>query len=253
MDIKGVFFDLYGTLLKYGDIEAGWAAWLDSFHRILAEGGVVIGCEGLKKACQGLFAESEPPALDDGFTVYERRLSRFLERQSLCCNTELVKRAATETVNAWNRHVSLDPHALSVIEALQAHFRLALVSNFDHPPHVYSVLKQTGLDACFGTVVISGEVGVKKPDPAILLLAAQSVGLKPEEIAYVGDSLEDMQAARNASMFGIWIENGSQAAEAAVHYERKTPLPPAGEDYPRNLARAIIRDLREIPALLGLQ
>ena len=27
-EIRGVFFDLYGTLLRYGDMKSAWADWL---------------------------------------------------------------------------------------------------------------------------------------------------------------------------------------------------------------------------------
>ena len=28
MTFKGVFFDLYGTILVYGDVQAAWVDWL---------------------------------------------------------------------------------------------------------------------------------------------------------------------------------------------------------------------------------
>ena len=40
----------------------------------------------------------------------------------------------------------------------------------------------------FDTVVISGEVGVKKPDPAIFRIALDQTGLQPQDVAFVGDS-----------------------------------------------------------------
>jgi hypothetical protein len=32
MAYQGVFFDLYGTLLIYGDMTAAWADWLSDLH-----------------------------------------------------------------------------------------------------------------------------------------------------------------------------------------------------------------------------
>ena len=39
-----------------------------------------------------------------------------------------------------------------------------------------------------------------KPDPASALETAELMGLKPEEIAYVGDSDVDMKTGKNAGM-----------------------------------------------------
>lgn len=251
MEVSGIFFDLYGTLLKYGDMQAAWIAWFDALHRTLSGDGRPVDRETLWEACRGLLGEAEPPCIEDGFTVYERRLERFFKRQSLCRDAHVVKQAATETVTAWSRYVSVDPDAASVLQALSEHYVLGLVSNFDHPPHIHTVLKETGLNHWFKSIVISGEVGVKKPSPRILLMAAQATGLKPEEVAYVGDSREDMEAARAAGMFGVWLENRSEAVAAGAHYERDTSPSPADALNSRAVARAIIRDLRELPGLFN--
>ena len=50
---------------------------------------------------------------------------------------------------------------------LQGRYKLALISNFDHPPHVHRLLDELALRPFFDAVVVSGDVGVKKPDPAI--------------------------------------------------------------------------------------
>jgi N-acetyl-D-muramate 6-phosphate phosphatase len=47
-----------------------------------------------------------------------------------------------------------------------------------------------------------------KPHPAMLLLAAQHLNLPCEQIAYVGDDLRDVQAARAAEMRSIAVEYG---------------------------------------------
>jgi FMN phosphatase YigB (HAD superfamily) len=47
----------------------------------------------------------------------------------------------------------------------------------------------------FTAIVISGEVGIRKPDPRIFHLALQRTGLQPEEVVYVGDTEEDIAGA----------------------------------------------------------
>ena len=72
---------------------------------------------------------------------------------------------------------------------------MVLVSNFYG--NIESVLKTYNLDKYFKTIVESAVVGVRKPDPAIFGLGVDALGLKPEEVLVVGDSVsKDIVPAR---------------------------------------------------------
>jgi putative hydrolase of the HAD superfamily len=58
-------------------------------------------------------------------------------------------------------------------------------------------------DALFDAVVISGEVGLRKPDPAIYALAARDVGLAPERCVFVDDIAANVRGAVAAGMVGV--------------------------------------------------
>jgi epoxide hydrolase-like predicted phosphatase len=55
----------------------------------------------------------------------------------------------------------------------------------------------------FDELVISGEVGLRKPDPEIYLLTAGRMGLEPERCAFVDDLDRNVEAARTLGMFGV--------------------------------------------------
>jgi HAD superfamily hydrolase (TIGR01549 family) len=116
-----------------------------------------------------------------------------------------LKATATRAVNAWQTHVRLDPEAIAVLTTLKGTRRLALISNFDHPPHARRILSEAGLDHCFETIVISGEVGIKKPDPKIFQIALETTGLRADEVVYVGDTQEDVDGAIAAGIRPILI------------------------------------------------
>jgi epoxide hydrolase-like predicted phosphatase len=59
------------------------------------------------------------------------------------------------------------------------------------------------LDELFDTWVISGEVGLRKPDPAIYSLAAERMELPPEAIAFVDDLPGNLKPARALGMTTI--------------------------------------------------
>jgi putative hydrolase of the HAD superfamily len=206
MTINGVFFDLYGTLLEYGDMTAAWQAWLDGLHGCLRDAGLTIKRDELARACDGFLGRPEPVVADDGLTVYERRISVLGRELGLSLDRSTVRRAAAASAGAWQRYVTPDPQAIPVLASLAPTKALALVSNFDHPPHLHRLLAEHGLAPLFQEVVVSSEVGVKKPDPAIFASALATTGLSPHEVAYVGDSDEDIQAALAGGLVPVRIE-----------------------------------------------
>jgi HAD superfamily hydrolase (TIGR01549 family) len=86
-----------------------------------------------------------------------------------------------------------------VLELFRRGYRLGLVSNTTSSVEVPALLKELEITGCFETVILSTVVGRRKPDPAILLDAAQRMGIEPEHCAYIGDRVDrDVAAARQA-------------------------------------------------------
>jgi HAD superfamily hydrolase (TIGR01549 family) len=205
MTINGVFFDLYGTLLEYGDMTSAWQVWLDALHSSFRGAGLAADRESFAGMCDGFLARPEPLVVEDGLTVYERRIKVLASELGLSMSSRSIAEAAAASVTAWQRYVTLDPEAKPVLDTLGATRQLALVSNFDHPPHLYATLSRHGLSEYFSRIVISSEAGVKKPDPAIFASALATTKLAPHQVAYVGDSEEDVEAAQNGGLIPIRI------------------------------------------------
>jgi putative hydrolase of the HAD superfamily len=64
-------------------------------------------------------------------------------------------------------------------------FRLGIVSNF--APTLHAILEAKGIAAYFDPVLVSTEVGLEKPDPAIFSLALERCGLPAADVLYIGD------------------------------------------------------------------
>ena len=58
--IRGVFFDLYGTLFVYGDMKKAWADWLHQFYISLDDLGLTLSEDEFAKECERLFWKAEP-------------------------------------------------------------------------------------------------------------------------------------------------------------------------------------------------
>lgn len=76
------------------------------------------------------------------------------------------------------------------LEILSAHYRLGVITNGNSYP------RHPGLYRFFAEVLLSTDVGLAKPDPAIHRLAAARVGQPAAELVMVGDSqVNDVDAA----------------------------------------------------------
>ncbi len=205
--IKGVFFDLMGTLLIYGDMIAEWSDFLSEYYTCLQRHGLSISMEAFAERYDRFRTKEEPPEREDGLTVFERHIQAFCSDLEVSASVEAIKHIANMILtNALQRHISLDPDCHPVLEALRQHKTLGLISNFDHPPYVHALVRELGLEKYFTAVIVSGDVGIKKPDPRIFDVALRRARLKPEEVVYVGDAEEDITGSLSAGIVPILIQ-----------------------------------------------
>jgi putative hydrolase of the HAD superfamily len=91
------------------------------------------------------------------------------------------------------------PEVPGVLQQLQPHFRLAVISNFDG--RLRFILRHLGISKFFTRIFVSSEIGADKPDPEIFQRALMLIDLKPNEVLHVGDDPErDWQAASAAGL-----------------------------------------------------
>ncbi|MFW9822367.1 MAG: HAD family hydrolase [Candidatus Thorarchaeota archaeon] len=204
--IKGVFFDLFGTLLRYTDMQRAWDKWIQALYKGFKDSGLTLPQNLFALKCDGFLAKGEPVINNKNFTIYEKRIYSLGIELNLQLEINTIRSIVNNTINAWQKYVPLDPDAISILGELREDKILALITNFDHPPYVYSLLQKYNLSNFFSSIIISGEVGVKKPDPSIFISVLKDTNLKPNEVCYVGDTIEDMEAALGADIYPILIQ-----------------------------------------------
>ncbi len=94
------------------------------------------------------------------------------------------------------------PEVLARLRA--AGVRLVVVSNWDVSLH--EVLARTGVTPLIDGAISSAEVGAAKPDPAPVHAALALAGVDPADALLVGDSAEDVDAARAAGVASIRLD-----------------------------------------------
>ena len=122
-----------------------------------------------------------------------------------------------------------------LISRLSGQYRIGIISN-GLPDVQYRKLESIGIRQHCHCVVLSEELGIRKPDAGIFLHTASLLGVPPAACLYVGNSYrDDVIGAANAGMSACW-------------FNRKAVSPPENTDFVPSL---VITRLRELPALLA--
>jgi len=92
------------------------------------------------------------------------------------------------------------PNLIETMEKLKSMgLRIGVISNIVSTTIVSHFLKEYGLEKYMDCVLDSANTSIRKPDAGIFRLAEAALDLKPDELAYVGDTLSrDVRGVRNA-------------------------------------------------------
>ncbi|MCD8342600.1 MAG: HAD-IA family hydrolase [Clostridiales bacterium] len=120
----------------------------------------------------------------------------------------------------WLALAEMNRPLLPLLAQLRANCPVALLSNAP-AGYLHRVLSREHLYSAFDTMIISSEVHMVKPDPAIYRLLLERQGVAPEEAVMVDDNPGNLQGAAEAGIDGILYTGVPQLLEAL------TPFVPA--------------------------
>lgn len=226
--LKFLSFDLYGTLLTYGDLDQSWQHWALTMQTEFERSGLDTSKHRFTDLCRSFFHGEERP--EGGSTVFEKRIDRLAETLNLELSRDRVGDIADRCCAAWQTPIKLNPQSREVLEELSASYKLFLITNFDHPRHVRSVLKNHEIDSFFHEIVISGDHNIKKPNPKLFANLRDSYGVCANECAHIGDSLTDYEFSVNADLLPIMIEADGRINGEIDFQENSRQMVPARVD-----------------------
>ena len=204
--IKGVFFDLHGTLLLSDDIDGAWDRWARTFHTTMEEKGADIDFNGFRGLLKNLFEGPEPDFIEPGFSLFMKRVKVLGERLKIDLPNDEIRPIVDTIIRVWHQGMYLDEETVSVIERLRENYKVGLVTNWEHTPRIYELLRELDAEELFDCVVVSDSVGHAKPDPRVFKPAFNITDVKAEESIYVGDMDVDIEGAINAGMQPVLIK-----------------------------------------------
>jgi len=202
--IRAVLFDIDGTLLDTRDAWiAAFDAGLAAIHRTGISGSV---------AAQWIGTPIE--------VIYAERCG--LSDDDLAKAVRVFQRVEAESVRQGMRPY---PRVREMLASLGA-WRLAAVTNKRHDTTV-EALRISGLHSFFEVVLGGDSVPHKKPAPDPVLKAAGVLRVSPAECAVVGDTENDVRAAKQAGARSIGVTWGYGTRErleaAGVDHLIETP------------------------------
>ena len=212
--MKGFLFDLDNTLYdRYGTIRAFCERYSDTLIPWLNPAYT------LDKAIEH-FLHTEPLYIMTGWgTVYEQLVKEhFFSSKNTPTKDEffefITKGVSTVAVPF--------PFTIPVLTELKNNgYIVGIITNTVTWRRQYIKLDLLGMRDLFDIIVVSGEYAelmcgdhknrtYEKPAASIFQYTAQQLGVKPEELYYVGDNpINDIQGARNGGMVPVWIRSQS--------------------------------------------
>jgi HAD superfamily hydrolase (TIGR01509 family) len=118
--------------------------------------------------------------------------------------------------------VPMKPGAKEILSFLKNNnFKTALATSAKRD-RMLMQLKMANIEAEFDAVICGDDITKSKPNPEIFLMAAQSIGIAPENCAVVEDSSAGIEAAYKAEMLALHVEDLKKPDEEILKYCKKS-------------------------------
>jgi len=248
MPYAAILFDLFDTLVRFDrermpEVEINGKTVRSSaglLHAILKTQAPQVGLERCYEALGESWREAERlRSIDHREVSASERFAHFFQTLGLdqAALPSGFDRALIDAHrNALGGAAEFPAHHGPLLRRLAERYRLAVVSNFDYTPTALDILERAGVVELFGTIVVSDEIGWRKPRRDIFDAALGRLGVRADESLFVGDRADmDVLGAQQIGMDAAWINRDAE------------PLPPG-------IAKPTyeIRDLAELATILKL-
>lgn len=180
--IKAVIFDLDGTLIDTNDLI------IDTFYHVVHE-------------CLG-----RTPTEEELHHVYGKVLDEQMAYFSVERRQELVEAYK----NYYRTHMDEKTHlfegVIELLDALAARGILMATVTNKGTRGVRHAFEKFDLGKYFTASISADDVVSGKPDPQGILMSLNHLGVAPEEALFVGDSFNDIAAAKGAGVKSVLVD-----------------------------------------------
>lgn len=205
MELKVIGFDLYNTILQieteYEDIITYY-----SFSQFMKNDyNIEIDAEKFKKEYLNEYYRTiECLEKNREYNVYDI----FTKLLPMVDNKDILKEIIYKFRVASRLLLRVDKNLSDILTYLKQKYILLLLTNAQQY-YTLNEIKMFGLQKYFDNIIISSEVGLKKPAKEIFDIALRKYdNIMPNNALYIGDNYEtDVSGAINAGWNAIWFAN----------------------------------------------
>lgn len=199
--IRGIFFDLGGVLVekrKHDEV------FKENIARLR-----------IPARAFGRIARDEIVALEKGQESSAKFWRRLAGRFH---GTPLPARAASSLFREpFEKYAGINRRVLAVARQLRAHgYPVGIISN-TIDDHVV-VMKKWKLFKYFDPVLLSNEMGCRKPERKIFRLASRKIGIPPENLLFIDDTPYCISGARKCGFKTILFRSSAQLEKQLKHF-----------------------------------
>ncbi len=198
--MKALAFDLYGTLVDLGGLEAAVAKVMKKPKEFVAtwrakqmEYTFLLGLMGR-------------------YLSFGDVTARALAATCARLGVDAGAKARESLMQRW-RELPAFPDVAPALKALQPRIPLAVLSNAETAMAV-ETLKHAGLESFFTQVLSADEVRTFKPNPRVYRLAAMRLHLDPKDIFLVSANSFDVMGAKAAGLGALWVNRAKEEFES---------------------------------------
>ena len=117
-----------------------------------------------------------------------------------------------EIKREWESLVIPDPKTIALIRELKTRYRVVLLSNA-MSEYLRFALDKCGIADLFDDVIVSAEVKLVKPDPAIFLLALERAGVDAKNALMIDDVEKNLVGAKSVGIDGYLFRGAEGLAD----------------------------------------
>jgi putative hydrolase of the HAD superfamily len=239
MTIKGILFDLYGTLIDIETDESMEEIYRGIAHYLTYQGIYLHRWEVRDRYYQIMKQQKEIRGEEYPEIDVEAIWNSLLRQQGI---KAAPTRRKLSTILAQiyrgisRKRLQLYPDVKKVLDELCPAYRMALVSDAQ-PSYALPEIKAVGLDGYFDPIIISAHYGFRKPDRRLTEKTLGSMKLMPAEVICVGnDMYRDIYGASRLGIKTIFFDSN----QGEKYHENVTP------DYVANRFEDVLRGVEAL-------
>jgi putative hydrolase of the HAD superfamily len=219
MIIKGIIFDIYGTLIDI-QTDEGCEEIYRAISHFLTYHGIYMHRWEVKDAYYKIMENQRKACLEKHFEFDAVEVWREFLRQNSggsalpSYRSKQLPLFLAEMYRGISRkRLQLYPDVKTLLDELLPRFRIAAVSDAQKI-WLMPEMRAVGIESYFKPVIVSSDLGFRKPDRRIFEAALSGLRLEPKEVIFVGnDMYRDISGARQLGLNTIFFSSNQGRKE----------------------------------------